>query len=334
MRQPYFDERNRTMKKYPLRLTYTAKTALWAGDRLSLEWGKKGESDRISETWELSVRPREMAEILNGEGKGMTLEAYFAACGADCVSPTYRLGDRFPLLVKLIDAADSLSVQVHPDDAYAARVEGDSGKTEMWYIVDAREGAELIYDLKEGVDREAFARAVKEKRIGEVMGSRPVHKGETYFIPAGMVHAIGKGILIAEIQQNSDLTYRIYDFDRRQKDGTLRQLHTEKAMEVVRPYTEAEVEAVRFARGRGEESLIVNCPYFSVRRVEITPHTGAWETCVGTESFLSLLCVEGEGVLRFEGETYPIGRGDSYFLPAGMGALRVEGELTLLASAL
>ena len=217
------------MKKYPLRLTYTAKTALWAGNRLTAEWGKKGESDRISETWELSVRPREMAEILNGEGKGMTLEAYFAACGADCVSPAYRLGDRFPLLVKLIDAADSLSVQVHPDDAYAARVEGDSGKTEMWYIVEAEEGASLVYGLKKNFDEAAFRAALAEGKVEELLNYVPVHKGDVFFIPQGLVHAIGKGILIAEIQENSNVTYRVYDYGRLQ-NGKPRDIRTKEIL--------------------------------------------------------------------------------------------------------
>ena len=322
------------MKKYPLQVSNTAKSAIWGGTRLAAEWGKVGESERIAETWELSVRPKEMASVLNGEAKGMTLAAYFAACGADCVSPTYRLEDRFPLLVKLIDASDSLSVQVHPDDAYAGRVENDSGKTEMWYVVEADEGAELIWGLREGVDRAAFARAVAEQRIGSAMRSIPVHAGETYFIPAGLVHAIGKGLLIAEIQQNSDLTYRIYDFDRRQKDGTLRELHTEKAMDVVRSFTEEEIDAIRFAKGRGDESLLVHCPYFSVSRHQRAPEEGAWEGTVSAESFSSILCIGGSGTLTHEGETYPIRRGDSYFLPAGMGDYRIEGDLVWLIARL
>ena len=322
------------MKKYPLQLSYTAKTAIWGGNRLIKEWGKKGVEGRIAETWELSVRPREMAVIQNGDAKGMQLAEYFSVVGSDCVSPDYRCEDRFPLLIKLIDAEDQLSVQVHPDDAYASHVEGDSGKTEMWYIVEADEDASIVYDLREGVDHAVFEQAVSDKKIDTVLRVCPVKAGETYFIPAGMVHAIGKGILIAEIQQNSDLTYRIYDYERRQKDGTLRELHTEKAMDVVRPFSEAEVDAIRFARGKTDASMLANSPYFRVWKHERVASDAVWRGCVESDSFSALLCIGGGGDILFEGERYPIAKGDSYFLPAGMGDYAVDGELVWLISEL
>ena len=319
------------MKKYPLKLSYIAKSAIWGGQTLVREWQKRGTGENIAETWELSVRPKEMAVIENGEACGMTLADWLESCGADAVSPDYRKGERFPLLVKLIDAAESLSVQVHPDDAYASRVERDSGKTEMWYIVAAEAGASIVYGLKEGVTREEFAAAVRGGRLSEVMNLQPVRAGECYFIPAGMLHAIGGGILIAEIQQNSDLTYRVWDYDRRQADGSLRALHTEKALDVVRPYTEAEVESIRYAKGRTEDGSLANSKYFKVARTVVH---GSRSMEQGAESFASLLCIAGDGALIFEGRRYPIHRGDSYFIPAGLGAYAVEGELTLICSAL
>ena len=316
------------MKKYPLRLEYIAKSAIWGGTRLADGWGKVGGGDNIAETWELSVRPGEMCRIRNGEAEGMALSDYFARVGGDAVCPTYRPEDRFPLLVKLIDARDRLSVQVHPDDAYASRVEGDSGKTEMWYIVDAEEGATIVYGLKDGVSREEYARSVSEGRMEDALREIPVRAGESYFIPAGMVHAIGSGILIAEIQQNSDLTYRVWDYDRRGADGSLRPLHTEKALDVIRPFSAEEVEALRFARGR-EDGLLSNSQYFKVERREIR---GTDTVFAFADSFVSVLCIAGEGVLRLEGDSYPLSRGDSYFLPAGMGMCEAEGEMTLICS--
>lgn len=319
------------MKKYPLKLTYTAKTALWAGKRLKSEFFKKSEFDTVSETWELSVRRDEMARIIGGEADGLTLAEYFEKAGYDCVSPDFCEDKRFPLLVKLIDANDILSVQVHPDDEYAANVENDSGKTEMWYIVDAAEGATLVYGLKSGVSREEFAAAVAENRIGEVMNHVPVKSGETYFIPAGMLHAIGAGILIAEIQQNSDLTYRVYDFDRVGADGKLRPLHVDKAIDVTRPYTEEEVDAIRFASGRkamaGE--LLASSEYFKVERIKLCGRVSLY---ADEQSFVSLLCVDGKGIIAFEGEEYAISKGDSYFIPAGMGAFDLEGNADIIAS--
>lgn len=316
------------MKKYPLKLDYIAKSAIWGGSRLARDWGKRGEGDNIAETWELSVRAKEACRIQNGEAKGMTLAAYFEAVGAEAVSPAYRLGDRFPLLVKLIDARDRLSVQVHPDDSYASRVEGDSGKTEMWYIVDAEEGATIVYGLADGVSGEDFARLVAKGKIKEGMREIPVRAGQTYFIPAGMVHAIGSGILIAEIQQNSDLTYRVWDYDRRDAAGNLRPLHTEKALDVIRPFEEAEIDAIRFARGR-EKGVLANSQYFKVWRMEISE---AKSIVAEADSFVSVLCLEGKGRIVFDGEEYPILRGDSYLLPADMGKCEVKGKLTLICS--
>jgi len=202
----------------------------------------------------------------------------------------------------------------------------------MWYIVDAEPGASIIYGLAEDIGREEFARAVAEKRIDGAMNTCPVKAGESYFIPAGMLHAIGAGILIAEIQQNSDLTYRVYDYERRQADGSLRPLHTEKALEVVRPFAEAEVDALRFERGKGGDELLANSRYFKVRRHVLKDER--IELSRNKDSFTSLLCVEGEGVLCHDGTEYSLGRGDSYFIPAGMGAYTLCGRMTVLCSEL
>ena len=319
------------MKKYPCKLSYTAKTALWAGTRLKEEFGKQSEFDTISETWELSVRDDEMALITNGEAAGKTLREYFELCSYDCVSPSFTGKDRFPLLVKLIDANDILSVQVHPDDAYAAAVENDSGKTEMWYIVDAKEGAQLVYGLKPGVSREDFARATKEGRLKEVMNYCPVKKGQTYFIPAGMLHAIGAGILIAEIQQNSDHTYRVYDFDRVGADGKLRPLHVEKALAVTRPFTDGEIEKIRFSCGKpqGNGELLACSDFFKARCIKID---GCIKETADKDSFVSIICLDGDGYIRHLGNEYPISKGDSYFIPADMGEYEIAGKLEVICS--
>ncbi len=320
------------MKRYPIKLSYTAKTALWAGKRLGSEFGKQSPFDTISETWELSVREDEMAIVQNGEAKGMTLGEYFGACGYDCVSPDFSSDKRFPLLVKLIDAEDVLSVQVHPDDSYAyANENGDSGKTEMWYIIDAKPDARLVYGLKEGVDKTEFERAVGEGRIGDVMSFVPVKAGQTYFIPAGMLHAIGAGILIAEIQQNSDLTYRVYDFDRVGADGKKRPLHVEKSLAVTRPFDESEISAQRFAHDGSDMAgeLLAASEYFTVSRLSLD---GEQSLSVGRESFVNLLCLDGECVLLHEGAEYSVRKGESYFLPAGMGEYTAKGKAMLILS--
>lgn len=319
------------MKRYPVKLTYIAKNAIWGGKRLMNEWGKQSDDDAIAETWELSVREKEMATVLNGSAAGMTMRAYIEACGADCVSPEYSLDKPFPLLVKFIDAADRLSVQVHPDDNYAREVENDLGKTEMWYIVDAEAGSEIVCGLADGVSEKDFADAVKDGRTSDVLGRVPVKKGDSFFIPAGQVHAIGAGILIAEIQQNSDLTYRVYDYDRIGADGKKRPLHVEKALDVTRVWSEVDCDKVAFLRGKlcdGGE-LLANGQYFSVIKREISSRTSL---TVGAESFCHILCIEGSGAIGFEGENYEISRGDSFFLPANMGDYTVDGNLTVICS--
>jgi mannose-6-phosphate isomerase len=321
------------MKRYPLKLSYITKTALWGGRTLADEWGKKSEFDVISESWELTVRDKEMSKIVNGDAAGLTLAEYFDRAGYDAVAGDFAKGDRFPLLIKLIDACDKLSLQVHPDDRFACEVENDLGKTEMWYIVSAEEGASIIYGLRCGVTEEDFASAVRENRTSEVVKTVPVRAGESYFIPSGMVHAIGRGILIAEIQQNSDLTYRVYDYDRVGADGKKRELHVDKAIAVTKVFAERDVDDICYSEGRGGADLLANCNYFKVKKLCLKNGDGA-ELCANEDSFLSLLAIDGEGEIIFEGESYPIKKGDSYFLPASMGECTLCGSLEVLVSSL
>lgn len=311
---------------YPMRLSALPMERLWGGDKLGKFYNKNCESG-TGETWELSVREKEKSVVSNGMLAGKTL---YDVVDADKSLVGERFaGGEFPLLIKFIDAADDLSVQVHPDDEYAAKVENDVGKTEMWHIVEAEPGAKLVYGLADGVTVEDFARAVREGKTQAALKYVEVHAGETYFIPAGLVHAIGGGILLAEVQQNCDLTYRVYDFDRLDKNGKPRELHTEKAIECVKCFTDAEIDAVRYARGRGDAETLADCPYFKVSRLEVN---GTRDVEATKESFVSLLCVNGRGKLIFDGAEYEICRGDSYFLPAGLGISTFEGEMTVILS--
>lgn len=320
------------MQYYPFRLSYYAKTALWGGDTLKNAWNKRCDFDKLAETWELTVRSEATNRILNGPLEGLTLRELVSRDPS--VVSDGGVGEFFPLLIKLIDARDRLSVQVHPDDAYAREVEGDQGKTEMWYIVDALDGAEIIYGLAEDMDNAAFRHAFAEGRVMDAVRRVKVRAGETYFIPSGLLHAIGDGCLIGEIQQNSDLTYRVYDYDRRGADGQLRELHVDKAMDVIRPFSAEEIGAIRFSRAPRYDlgECLAACPYFEVHRLALD---GAEVRLnVTSESFRHLLCVGGAGMLCFEGETYPLVRGDSVFLPAGMGECVLSGTAELLISSL
>ena len=325
------------MALYPLRLSYITKSMIWGGRKLidpAYGWNRKSDFTTVGEAWTLTCRPNEMSVILNGACHGMTLSEYIDLYGRSVIGDAFK-GNTFPLLIKLIDATDKLSVQVHPDDAYAARMENGSGKTEMWYIVDAEPGAEIIYGLETGVTKERFNEAVLEREFDGVLHHQPVKAGETYFIPSGMIHAIGAGILIAEIQQNCDLTYRVYDYDRRQADGSKRQLHPMKAMEVTKPYTEADIRALRYEAATEAEladpTLLAHCKYFKTRHYKVDRHM---DLTPGASSFLSLQCVGGDGFIRHGVFNYPFAKGDNYFIPAGTAPFCIEGDVDVIESSL
>ncbi len=315
---------------YPLKLQGVTKSPIWGGTRLSRQWHKTSSAAQIGESWELTVREREDCTVTNGAFAGQTLKALIGTYPDAIMGESSMPRGAFPLLVKLIDAADRLSVQVHPDDDYAARVETDRGKTELWYILEADVGAEIICGLCDGVSAEDYAVAVARGDYESLLKHQRVKAGESYFIPSGLPHAIGRGILLAEIQQNSDLTYRIYDYDRRQADGTHRPLQVERALEVIKPMTPCEIEALRYSRLSGSPSPSVLADSVDFR-VERPKNTHA--VLLPTNHMRHLLCLDEGGELRCGNLRLPIQRGDSYLLPAALPALVLHGVDCLLTTA-
>lgn len=303
----------------PFRLIAPCKDYLWGGQRLR-EYGKLSDSDRIAESWELSCHPQGESIIADGEYKNRTLTEFLKdhpeAMGKNC-----RKFERFPVLIKLIDAKENLSVQVHPDDAYALAHEGEYGKTELWYIVEAAPDAELIFGFKEDLTKEEFRRAIEENTLLDNVNRVPVKTGDVFFIEAGTLHAIGKGILIAEVQQNSNTTYRVYDYGRVDAQGNPRELHVEKALEVTR-LTQAKRQG-NPPKNRSGWQLLGCCDYFcaSCMEQEDFCQIGSDET-----SFVHLLILEGDAVLTTENAEIPLKKGTSVFVPAGTGACRIYGK--------
>lgn len=307
---------------YPMKLTAPCKDYIWGGTRLRDEYGKKSDSDKVAESWELSCHKDGKSVIANGDYAGHTLEEYIEKEGKQVLGKNCERFEYFPVLIKLIDAKDNLSVQVHPDNDYAMRVEGEYGKTEMWYVIDADEGAELLYGFKHEITREEFAERIKNNTLLEVTNNVPVHKGDVFFIESGTLHAIGKGILIAEIQQNSNTTYRIYDYGRVGKDGKPRELHIEKACEVTKlipPTRPTKPQGALVRKDGYDETLLASCEYFTVKALDID--TRAWiEASEG--SFIHLLVIDGEAILSSGHEpkhTLKLTKGESCFIPAGCG---------------
>lgn len=321
------------MKLYPMKLIPATKDIIWGGRRLIDSYHKRSGTERLAESWELTVRPDGMSVVANGEYAARTLGEFIDAAGADVIGKGYD-GDRFPLLIKLIDARDRLSIQVHPSDEYAQRNENEYGKAEMWYIVEADEGAELVFGLSSDYTPEGFKAALDAGRVEDMLRRVKVHAGEVYFIPSGLVHAIGAGILICEIQQNSNVTYRVYDYNRPGADGKPRPLHVKKALDVIVNYTPAEIEALRFSRGvkpRDDSSaLLAACDKFVVTRYDVA---GSVAVDADETSFVSLTFTDGDGVISYDGKDYEFTKGDTYFLPAGMGRAEIRSDRAVAIAA-
>lgn len=301
-----------------LKLKPTLKDYLWGGSRLKTEYKMETELEKVAEAWVLSTHKDGPSLVLNGSLKGKTLAEAVEAMGRECLGERGKAFEFFPILIKLIDAKDNLSVQVHPDDEYALKTEGEYGKTEMWYIVDCEEGATLYYGFKDKITKEEFRRRINDNTLTDVLNKVPVKKGDVFFIQSGTIHAIGSGILIAEIQQNSNTTYRVSDYGRLGADGKPRPLHIDKAVEVT-----------TLDKPQNQENLplgtLAKCKYFSVKLHNIDGET---TINVDDKSFSSLLCLEGEITVG----DVALKKGECAFIPASFGEVAVSGAATVIES--
>lgn len=310
---------------YPIKLKPAFKDYLWGGTRLRDDFGKDCDFDKIAESWELSCHKDGNSVVADGEFAGLTLAQYIEKEGKSVLGTNCEKFENFPILIKLIDAKDNLSVQVHPNNEYAQRVEGEYGKTEMWYVVDCDKGASLLYGFKHNITKEEFRERIENNTLLEVTNSVPVKKGDVFFIEAGTLHAIGKGILIAEIQQNSNTTYRIYDYGRVGADGKPRQLHIDKAVDVTnlcpaKPYPQSEPVDM----GGWTKKRLAKCEYFTVDVINVDT-SAALEA--DKSSFVNILVLDGGCVLSSEGnDAVELKKGDSVFIPAGLGKFELTGK--------
>lgn len=314
-----------------MKLNPTGKDYLWGGTRLREEYGKKINLTPLAETWECSVHPDGPSYVANGVYKGKTLAEVLKE-RSEYLGTKVENG-RLPVLVKFIDAKKDLSVQVHPDDMYAKEHEGDNGKTEMWYVIDADEGASLIYGFQHEVTEAILRKAVETGTLSKHLKKVLVHKGDTYFVPAGTVHGIGKGILVAEIQESSNVTYRVYDYNRVDKNGKKRELHFDKAVQVmnmkVTPDVNHKPRMVQYYPGCSRE-LLCRCKYFETERIQVTK---AFVFSVMDASFQVLMCLDGYGeVQAMDVKQKPMrfSKGETMFLPAGLGRCLVTGKTEML----
>lgn len=319
---------------YPLKLIAPLKDYLWGGVKLKHEYNKQTDLTKVAESWELACHKDGMSRIENGDAQGLTLAEYISAQGEKILGTKAEKFAYFPLLIKFIDAKENLSVQVHPDNEYALRVEGEYGKTEMWYIVDCEPGASLLYGLKAKISKEEFAQHIRDNTLLEVCNQVPVHKGDVFFIDTGTLHAIGKGILIAEIQQNSNTTYRVYDYGRVGNDGKPRELHVAKALDVTKlepVISHCRVQAEIDFFTDYEMQLLAACEYFTVYHFDLH---GVCAFKASIDSFQSVLLLEGEVVIYYGIKQLSVKKGESIFIPAGMGDYQIKGNGAFIFSTL
>lgn len=306
---------------YPLKFKPVYKDYIWGGNNF-LKLNKKLEYPITAESWEISANKDGMGIVSNGDLKDATLENVFRWYPKDLCGTASQ--EQFPLLIKFIDACSLLSVQVHPDDLYAYENEnGALGKNEMWYIVDAKPDAKLVYGLKKGVTKEIFADAVQNNRIEETLNFVNVKKGDWLNIPSGLVHAIGEGIIIIEVQQNSNTTYRVYDYDRIGPDGKKRPLHIEKAMDVIN-FNNPEIQINKTVQFKGVDYLVYN-KYFAVEKIVSNLQ---YSSDTQYSSFHTYTVIDGE----FEVDGVRVGLGESVLIPASMVKYTLKGGFTAIKS--
>lgn len=320
---------------YPLKFEPLYKDYIWGGRNLE-KIGKILPEGIVAESWEVSCHPDGVSIIANGEFKGLSLPEFIRKFGRRVVGTALPEKDvrKFPLLVKFIDANDDLSVQVHPDDNYALTHEnGEYGKNEMWYVICAEPGAKLIYDVIPGTTREILAKAIKENKTERYLKTISVVAGDVINIPAGLVHAVCRGIMLAEIQQNSNTTYRIYDYNRRDKNGNLRPLHINKALDVISFDSEGRREKYRGLKvnltGNSTKTYLAANSYFSAELYDIKSNCS--ENADGSK-FYMFTFIEGEGKLTSDGHLTDIKAGESILIPAFMGEYHIEGNLKAIKS--
>ncbi|MBR6403217.1 MAG: class I mannose-6-phosphate isomerase [Eubacterium sp.] len=326
------------MASLPLLLKPAAKDYIWGGSRLNDDFGKNINMSPLAETWECSTHPDGTSVVSGGAYDGVLLSEVLK------YHPEY-LGihpllitagkPELPILIKFIDAKSDLSVQVHPDDEYALKNENSLGKTEMWYVLDARPGSKLVYGFNQDLNEEIVRQSIEEGTIEKFLNHVSVHKNDLFFIEAGTVHAIGAGALIAEIQENSNLTYRIYDYNRKDKNGKERELHIDKALKVANLKSSAiprqPMRVLRYRNGCASE-LLTRCKYFQVERLLLNTeiHRNLTDFQTKQNSFQVLLCTEGCGIILGENVALHFFKGDCIFIPADSIPLKLHGKAEFL----
>lgn len=301
------------------------KDKIWGGEKLQTILQKNSIRNDVGESWEISDVEGDTSIVSNGLLKGKNLKELINTYKGNLVGKNIyeHFGEKFPLLIKYIDAKEALSIQLHPDDDLAKKRHNSFGKTEMWYVMQADEKANLIVGFQKEVSSQEYLHHLENKTLTDILNIDEVQKGDVYFIPTGRVHAIGAGVLLAEIQQTSDITYRIYDWDRPNPDGTFRDLHTEEAIDAI-DYSAKETYKTSYAKHQNRSSEIVSCPYFTTNIIPIKGKITVNHS--DKDSFVIYMCVEGFASFSYKNQTETLSMGETILIPAYIKNLEIVAE--------
>jgi mannose-6-phosphate isomerase len=319
---------------YPLKFKTIFKDKIWGGKKVKTILNKDfGDLPNCGETWEISGVAGNVSVVSHGALEGKDLKTLVGKYKGRLVGEKIymKYGDDFPLLVKFIDANDDLSIQVHPDDNLAAKRHKSFGKTEMWYVFQADEGAKMNVGFNKALTKQTYLEAFENGNLMNILNFEDVHAGDVYFLPAGRVHSIGKGCFLAEIQQTSDVTYRIYDFDRTDDQGNKRELHTEQALDAI-DFTHYDDYKTRYTDGKNEVIPLVQCPYFTTNKLHCDKPLHRDHSSL--DSFVIYICMEGALVMAYDGGSIDVNKGDAVLVPAAIDKLTLtpQGSFKMLES--
>ena len=313
------------MNLYPLKFYPILKERLWGGTKLGTLLGKELKSDLIGESWELSGVTGDVSIVANGSFKGTALTDLINRFPEEILGKSVleRFGKEFPILIKFIDAQKDLSIQLHPNDELARKRHNSFGKTEMWYIMDADKDAELIIGFKEDISKETYVESLKNDTLTDLLNYENVKEGDAYFISAGKIHAIGAGVLIAEIQQTSDQTYRVYDYNRKDAQGNLRELHTELSIDAI-SYVKQDDFKVGYGQEENVSNPMVNCPYFKTNFISLNKNIKF--DVSDRDSFTIYMCLDGDVKIANDFGSISIKKGETVLVPAITSHILLNSE--------
>lgn len=303
-----------TKSLYPLKFQPILKEKIWGGKKLHQQFGKTSNSNSLGESWEISTVPNDVSVVANGYLKGTSLQTLLEEFQHQLLGEKNykRFGNDFPLLIKFIDAKDDLSIQLHPDDSLAKARHNSFGKTEMWYVMQADDDANLIVGFNQNMNKETYLKHLEAKTLTKILNFDKVKTGDTYFIEAGRVHAIGAGVMVAEIQQTSDVTYRVYDWDRKDANGNLRELHNDIAIDAFKFNMEDNFR-VQYQKHKNASNTMVSCPFFTTNYLDLDADLEKYNN---KDSFLIYMCVDGQVEITTKTTSDKILKGETILIPA------------------